>query len=67
MNHNQVFNFGYSAYNNHLSQVRGVQDNGMDNLFQGHNDSGVNTKANIKQYIFSTIDNVLGGGQSSTS
>ena len=32
-----------------------------------YNESGMNTKSNIKQYIFSTIDNVLGGGQSNAN
>ena len=44
-----------------------VQDSHVDNYFNGNGDNNGNTKANIKQYIFSTIDNVLGGGQSSTA
>jgi len=50
-----------------MTPFTGAQDSNIDGLYKGHGDSGVNTKTNIKQYIFSTIDNVLGGGQSSTA
>lgn len=59
--------YDYGMQHNSMVSLNGVQDGNLDGFYKGHGDSGVNTKSNIKQYIFSTIDNVLGGGQSSTA
>jgi len=47
--------------------LNGDQESNIDHLFKENLEAGINNKTNIKQYIFSTIDNVLGGGQSSTA
>jgi hypothetical protein len=40
--------YGYGLGDNGMVPLNGVQEGNLDNYYKGANDSGVNTKANIK-------------------